>query len=211
MATREGVSGAPALKAAPVGCSNAVCGLVQASEPAMAGKKVGAMKLTVDVGEDQPAVVISATAVDVGARILVALVGSSIGDVEVTKPTICDATMLGWEGPGGIGPVILPKAFNPGDSAPYERPKAGRATAEVDKLGNVVTGVAVEALFVSKPKLSKEEKERAKLERAAAKGDVKAAVKLQHHRLRQEIGAKRAAGEEVFTDDEMEKAGLAPL
>ena len=52
--------------------------------------------------------------------------------------------------------------------------------------------------------------ERAKLEKAAAKGDAKAALKLQHLRLRQEIAAKRAAGEEVYTDDELEKAGLEP-
>ena len=60
MATREGVSGAPTLKAAPVGCSNAVCGLVTASEP-VAGKKV---RLTVDVGEEQPLTVLSAASVD---------------------------------------------------------------------------------------------------------------------------------------------------
>ena len=67
----------------------------------------------------------------------------------------------------------------------------------------------MEALFVSKPKLSKEEKEMAKLEKAAAKGDAKAATKLQHLKLRQAIATKRAAGEEVFTDDELEAAGLS--
>ena len=155
MATREGVSGAPTLKAAPVGCSNAVCGLVTASEP-VAGKKV---RLTVDVGEEQPLTVLSAASVDTGARIVVALVGSSIGDTEVTIPTICDAAMLGWDGRGASGPATLPKAFSPGDAAPNERPKAGRAAAaEVDKLGNVVDGAGVDALFVSKPKLSKAEK-----------------------------------------------------
>lgn len=205
MATREGVSGAPTLKAAPVGCSNAVCGLVTASEP-VAGKKV---RLTVDVGEEQPLTVLSAASVDTGARIIVALVGSSIGDTEVTIPTICDAAMLGWDGRGASGPATLPKAFSPGDAAPSERPKAGRAAAaEVDKLGNVVDGAGVDALFVSKPKLSKAEKEMAKLEKAAAKGDTKAATKLQHLRLRQEIEARRAAGEEVYTDEELEKAGL---
>jgi len=211
MSTREGVAGAPTLKAAPTGCSHAVCGLVEASEPAAAGKKAGAVRLTVDVGEGEPLTVVSLSSVDIGARIVVALVGSSIGDAEVSQPTICTAAMLGWEGPGGTGPVTLPKAFSPGDSAPDERPKAGRTTAEVDKMGNAVDGAGVEALFVSKPKLSKEEKEMAKLEKAAAKGDAKAAKKLQHLRLRQDIGARRAAGEDVYTDDEMEKAGLEPL
>lgn len=211
MTTREGVSGAPTLKDAPTGCSHAVCGVVEASEPAAAGKKAGAVRLTVNVGEAEPLTVVSPSAVDVGARIVVAMVGSSIGDVEVSQPTICDASMLGWDGKGSTGPVTLPKAFSPGDSAPDERPKAGRSAAEIDKLGNVVDGAGVEALFVSKPKLSKEEKEMAKLEKAAAKGDEKAAKKLAHLRLRQEIGARRAAGEEVFTDDELEKAGLEPL
>ena len=43
----------------------------------------------------------------------------------------------------------------------------------------------------------------------AAKGDEKAATKLQHLKVRQAIAAKRAAGEEVFTDDELEAAGLS--
>ena len=203
MTTREGIKGAPTLKAAATGCSNAVCGVVEASEPS--GKKAC---LTVNVGEAEPVKVMSPEAFDVDTRIVVALVGSSIGDVEVTQPTICTAAMLGWEGPGGTGPVTLPKAFSAGEPAPDEKPKAGgKAKAELDAMGNVV---AVEALFVSKPKPTKEEKEIAKLEKAAAKGDAKATVKLQHLRLRQEIAAKRAAGEEVHTDDEMEKAGLEP-
>lgn len=142
---------------------------------------------------------------------MVALVGSSIGDVEVSEPTVCDADMLGWKGPmsGGASPALLPKSFAPGDSAPDERPKAAKAAAAVDKLGNEGGAEGVEALFVSKPKLSKEEKEMAKLEKAAAKGDAKAALKLQHLKLRQAIAAKRAAGEEVFTDDELEAAGLS--
>lgn len=202
MAAREGVSGAPKLKDAPTGCSNAVCGIVEASEAA--GKKTS---LTVDVGEAEPLKVVSPEPFDAGTRIVVALVGSTIGDVEVTQPTICTAAMLGWAGPGGTGPVTLPKAFSPGEAAPDEKPKAGKAKAEVDAMGNVV---GVEAMFVSKPKPTKEEKEIAKLEKAAAKGDAKAALKLQHLRLRQEIAAKRAAGEEVYTDDELEKAGLDP-
>ena len=203
MATREGVAGAPKVKAAPTGCSNAVCGVVEASEAA--GKKAS---LTVNVGEAEPIKVVSPEPFDAGSRIVVALVGSTIGDDEVTQPTICTAAMLGWEGSAGTVPVTLPKAYSPGEPAPDERPKAGgKASTELDAMGNVV---AVEALFVSKPKATKEEKEIAKLEKAAAKGDAKATVKLQHLRLRQEIAAKRAAGEEVYTDDELEKAGLEP-
>ena len=78
-------------------------------------------------------------------------------------------------------------------------------------MGNTDAPEGVDALFISKPKLSKEEKEIAKLEKAAAKGDAKAATKLQHLRVRQAIAAKRAAGEEVYTDEELEAAGLEPL
>ena len=210
MAKREGITGAPTLKDAPSGCSNAVCGLVEASDAVAAGKKT-THKLSVDVGEKAPLTITSATAIDVGTRIVVALAGSSVGDLEISEPIICDADMLGWKGPSlGPGPALLPKSFAPGDPAPDERPKAVKSAAStVDKLGNADAADGVEALFVSKPKLSKEEKEMAKLEKAAAKGDAKAATKLQHLKLRQAIAAKRAAGEEVFTDDELEAAGLA--
>jgi len=210
MVKREGIAGTPTLSEAPTGCSNAVCGLVETSEPVVAGKK---HILTVNVGEEAPLSIISTVAVDVGTRIVVALAGSSIGDSEnISEPKICDPDMLGWKGPStGPGPALLPKTFAPGDSAPEERPKAVKAVAEVDKLGNAEGIEGVEALFVSKPKLSKEEKEIAKLEKAAAKGDAKATTKLQVLRLRQTIAAKRAAGEEVYTDDELETAGLSAL
>ena len=132
-----------------------------------------------------------------------------MGDVEISEPIICNAEVLGWKGPStGPGPALLPKSFAPGDSAPDERPKVVKPAAALDKLGNEDAADGVEALFVSKPKLTKDEKEMAKLEKAAAKGDAKAATKLQHLKVRQAIAAKRAAGEEVFTDDELEAAGL---
>ena len=203
VAVRAGISGAPTLKDAPTGCSNAVCGIVL--EAVASGKKA---TLTVDVGESAPVKLVSSTNMDVGSRIVVALAGSSIGDTEVVEPTICDAHMLGWKDKLA-GPVQLPKSFAAGDSAPDERPKAVKAEKAVDKLGNAEADAGVEQLFISKPKLSKEDKEIAKLEKAAAKGDAKAATKLQVLKLKQSIAARRAAGEEVFTDDEMEAAGLS--
>ena len=210
MPSRQGIAGAPELTDAPTGCSNAVCAVVVESAASSAKKNV--FTLTVDVGEaDHLTVTSNGFAVDVGSRIVVALAGSSIGDAEISEPTICDENMLGWKGPSaGPGPAQLPKSFAPGDSAPEERPKAVKAAAAVDKLGNEDVADGVEALFVSKPKLSKEEKEIAKLEKAAAKGDAKAATKLAHLKLKQSIAARRAAGEEVFTDDELEAAGLTP-
>lgn len=204
---REGVAGNPTVLDAPSGCSNAVCGLVEASETVVAGKR-STFKLCVHVGDEAPLTLVSSAEIAVGSRIVVALAGSSIGDAEVSEPTICDADALGWGGPAGLGPALLPKSYVPGDAAPTERPKAVKEAAAVDKLGNAEAAEGVEALFVSKPKLSKEDKEIAKLEKAAAKGDAKAATKLQHLRVRQAIASKRAAGEEVYTDDELEAAGL---
>ena len=202
------MAGAPTLTEAPSGCSNAFCGLIEANEPLIGGK-MAEQRLTVSVGEEVPLSIVSTVAMDVGSGIAVALAGSSIGDEQIAEPKICDADMLGWKGPSsGPGPVLLPKSFNPGDSVPDERPKATKATT-VDKLGNADAAEGVEALFVSKPKQSKEEKEMAKLEKAASKGDAKAATKLQRLKVRQAIAKKRAAGEEVYTDDELEAAGLS--
>jgi len=219
---REGVAGAPTLTEAPSGCSNAVCGVVESTEPVVTGKKT-THRLTVNVGEEAPLSVHSKVEVEVGSRIVVAMAGSSIGDAEISEPKICDADTLGWQGPSNgpsstapsgnglsTGPVLLPKTFAPGDSVPDERPKAGRAAAAVDKMGNAEGAAeAVEALFVTKPKLSKDEKEMAKLEKLAAKGDAKAAAKLERLKVTVAVAAKRAAGEEVFTDDELEAAGLS--
>ena len=95
MSKREGVAGAPTLSEAPVGCSNAVCGLVEAVESNTAGKKK-THKLTVNVGEEAPLFLVSTVAVDIGARIVVALAGSSVGDADnIPEPIICDAVMLG--------------------------------------------------------------------------------------------------------------------
>ena len=208
-AIRSGVAGAPTLTEAPSGCSNAVCGIVVEASQSGSGKKTTHV-LMVDVGESAPLKVLSTANIDVGVRIVVALAGSSIGDAEVTEPTICDAHMLGWKDKLA-GPVQLPKSFAAGDSAPDERPKAAaKAEKPVDKLGNAEAEAGVEALFISKPKLSKEDKEIAKLEKAAAKGDAKAEAKLKVLKLKQSIAARRADGEEVFTDDELEAAGLAP-
>ena len=86
-----------------------------------------------------------------------------------------------------------------------EEPKVSHGTGLIDWQG---AKQAPRRKPGSKPKLSKEEKEIAKLEKAAAKGDAKAATKLQHLKLKQSVAARRAAGEEVFTDDELEAAGL---
>lgn len=69
MARREGVAGAPPLTDAPTGCSNAVCGLVEASEAAAAGKK--GQRLTVNVGEEVRLTVVSTFAIGACACVCV--------------------------------------------------------------------------------------------------------------------------------------------
>ena len=75
-AVRAGVAGAPTIKDAPTGCSNAVCGIIVEIKSTGTGKKA-THSLTVDVGESTPIKVVSTVAMDAGTRIVVALAGSS--------------------------------------------------------------------------------------------------------------------------------------
>ena len=109
----EGVTGAPTLKAEVSGCTEAVCGEVEACEKA-AGKF---FKLTVNIGDEQPVpIVTSWDGVGVGSRVVIAVVGSFVADVEVTpverggvvsQGLLCDSLMLGWAG-GTSGSAARP-------------------------------------------------------------------------------------------------------
>ena len=59
-AIRAGVAGAPTIKEAPSGCSNAVCGVVVEASSSGTGKKTTHL-LVVDVGEPAPVNVVSIT------------------------------------------------------------------------------------------------------------------------------------------------------
>lgn len=230
---RAGVAHSPQILAAPVGCTNAVCGLVIAVETL---EKLVAKKkqylVTCDVAEENPVKVATLHLVDVGQLVVVARLGSLVGDAVVqskdvgghtTTGWLCDVTMLGWKGDSKTV-ATLPKTFAPGDSAPEEAPKGGVRELQVDALGNIIKNLELEELS-AKPKLSKEDKKIAAMEAKAAREAKKNAAngetlnvaestgprkpsKLELAKLKKDIKAKRAAGEEVYTDDELEAAGF---
>lgn len=225
----EGVKHAPTLKEEVKGCTDAVCGVVETMEKA-SGKF---LKLSVNIGEELPlSIVTNWEGLDVGLRVCIAVVGSFVADVEV-KPVerggalsqglLCDSSMLGWAGGTTGSPVLLPTSFEPGMPAPTERPK--RTAANVEDPRDPSAGA--EALFG--PVLTKEEKKAAaatkKAEREAKKkgGGVEvdaktkaakprvAPTKADLKKIKKLTADKRkaaAAGEEVFTDDELERAGF---
>jgi len=229
-----GVSGAPVLLDAPSGCSNAVCGVV-VSVTRTTTK--GSWLCSVDVGDDAPVAVESTFDVAEGARVAVAVAGSFVGDAEVrakvvdgttTGGRLCDAAMLGWDpiGTAKAAAAAMPPTLDVGETVPDERPRAaGRGAGEVDKMGNAVNANTdeLENLYVTKAKLSKEDKELEKLEAKEAKRLAKLAKegkedaaedgprkpsKLDLARVKKTVRDKRSAGEEVYTDDEIEAAGF---
>eukprot|EP00966_Prymnesium_polylepis_P068628 1594202-Prymnesium_polylepis.1 len=71
---REGVAHAPAMRAAVTGATEAVCGLIDASEPVEGHAKV--RRLTVDVGAEQPLTIATKWDVSAGMRVVIAVLGS---------------------------------------------------------------------------------------------------------------------------------------
>jgi hypothetical protein len=228
---RTGVAFNPEIMAAPVGCTNAVCGLVIAVETL---EKLVAKKkqyiVTCDVAEENYVKVATLLSVEVGQLVVVALLGSLVGDSVVgakdvgghtTTGRLCDVAMMGWKG-DSKSVATLPKTFAPGDSAPEEAPKGGVREVQVDKLGNIIGNLELEELS-AKPKVSKEDKKIAALEAKAARDAKKKAAKgegaaestgprkpskLELAKIKKDVKTKRAAGEEVYTDDELEAAGF---
>jgi hypothetical protein len=239
-AVRDGVAHSPIILDAVAGCSGAVVGQVLSSEPNTSGGKTKGHKLLVECGEQKPVVVVCHVPVDVDALVCVALAGSLIGEqvVEenavvkgvVTGGQICTSAMLGWDNAEKDSGVVELRAGSLliGDPAPGERPKARKAKT-LDALGNeVALNEQVDALFVTKPKVSKEERAAEREAKRALKGKDKedgkddpaevalgengkpVASKAQTKLLKKQIADKRKAGEEVYTDDEFEGAGFAP-
>ena len=117
--------------------SNIVVGLVQEVESIPKKKKLS--KLTVDVGEDEPLVIVTnAKHMSEGIRVVVAKVGARIGDDEddedavvkkanvggvVSHGMLCDCPMLGWKGGAAGAAARVPESFAPGDAPPDERPR----------------------------------------------------------------------------------------
>ena len=232
----NGVTGAPVLKDDVSGCTEAVCGVVEACEKA-SGKFV---KLSVNIGDEVPLTIATNwDGVGEGSRVCIAVVGSFVADVEVTpverggvtsQGLLCDAAMLGWAGGAAGAAVLLPTSFSPGDPAPHEKPRRAAANGEDPRDPNAGS----EALFG--PVLSKEDKKKAaaakKAEREARKAGVEPAAagaapadgaakvrvppsKADLKKIKKLTAEKRKAAEkagggadEIFTDDELEAAGF---
>ena len=236
MPPRQGIKGAPKEQSASTGATDAVCGVVDKSEPIAGNKK--AKKLSVDIGAASGALdIVTNWDVVEGMRVVIALVGSLVNEAEVTESVVsgvtsqgllCDGAMLGWEGGVEGSPALLPSTFMPGESAPSEKPRRAAAKAEEPAFaGFDAVDEGPTQLFEAK--MSKEEKKAAaakkKAEKAAKKGggtveageeggataakprvkpskaDLKKIKKLTEEK-------RKAGGEEVHTDDELEAAGF---
>lgn len=232
-AVRDGVEHSPIILDAVKGCSGAVVGQVLSCEQNTSVKTKGGWKVVVECGETTPVVVVAHCPVDVDALVCVAVAGSLVGEVAVepdavvkgvvTGGLICTSAMLGWENAEKDDGVVELRAGSLliGDPAPGERPKA-RKTKQLDALGNeVALNEQVDALFIAKPKVSKEERAVALAAKRAAKGKAGSeetaelgangkpvANKAQAKLLKKQIAEKRKQGEEVWTDEEFENAGF---
>jgi hypothetical protein len=216
-----GVSGEPRLKAKVSGCAGALCGMVETLEGSRKNQQI-----TVRMGApDDLLTVSSAWSVRIGDVVAVAPVGSVVGDNGVvTKPFLLDEAQLGWEGASSNSAAILNHYdLLPGDSAPAQRPERRRHVKEVDNMGNEIVEEGMESLYVTKPKLTKEEKAAAKADKAKLKAiangtwvepeeediELKKASKKEIKEAKSRAKQRRGDGEdEVTTDVELESAGL---
>jgi hypothetical protein len=218
-----GVSHQPTLKAKVSGCAGALCGMVETLEGSRKNQQI-----TVRMGApDDLLVVSSAWSIRIGDVVAVAPVGSVVGDNGVvTKPFLLDEAQLGWEGASSnLAAILNHYDLMPGDSAPSERPERRRNVKEVDNMGNEILEEGMESLYVTKPKLTKEEKAAAKAAKAKQKAiangtwvepeeeeielELKKASKKDIKEAK--IRAKKRRGDgadEVTTDGELECAGL---
>lgn len=227
------------MKAAVTGATEAVCGIIDACEPVDGQAKV--LRLTVDVGAEAMLTIATKWDVATGMRVVIAVLGSFVNDVEVKETTLggvssqgllCDGVMLGWSGASAGAAALLPSSFKPGDSVPDERPR--RVQTEEPAFAGFDTGDAEDGKPLFEAKLTKEEKKalaaKKKAEREAKKNGVELSdeagaagqaagagaaekprvrpTKADLKRVKKQAADKRKAGEECFTDDELEAAGF---
>jgi len=178
-------------------------GLVEACEPVPGKSKL--LKLSVSVGEEQPlTIVTNATNVELGSRVVVAPIGSTVGGTVVKKAIVggqasegmlCDAPMLGWKGGGAGAAALVPDSFSPGDEPPKERPRGGGA----EKGGEAgdFPSKEVEPLFKMKEKLSKEEKKALAAQKKAER-DAKKSAKAEDVEGSEEPEGRSAAALEAI-------------
>lgn len=116
---------------------NIMVGVITECNSLESGKKKGKgkkalSKLGIDVGNGEViTVVTNAKHVEEGKRVVVARIGATIGDIEVSKTSvggvsshgiICDSHMLGYKGGTKGLPVFLDDSFQPGSMPPLSRP-----------------------------------------------------------------------------------------
>jgi tRNA-binding EMAP/Myf-like protein len=215
------------MKEAASGCSDAVCGIVENFEE-MPGKG-NYKKLLVDVGMKDLLVIVTDWEVVNGMRCVIAMLGSFVGDDEVTEKkmggvvsqgALCDGFMLGWTGADKGSAARLPTtfAFEPGDGAPPDKP---RRAAEGDaEIGEVIFDLADMKMTKEEKKAAREKKkaDKAKAERiargepepVAKKKKLKKPTKKDLKTIKKKISTKRGNGDEVETDDELAAAGFLP-
>ena len=202
----------------------------------------GKRKVVVRIGEavTDTVVVVTKFTVASGKIVVVAPVGSMVGNSEVAAKTVLgvettgrllDEANLGWkDGASGAALFLHPKQFFAGDTAPSERPERVRER-EVDAMGNVILANAIESLSIGKPKATKEEKAAIKKAKdkakRVAKGEVveeeeeeaelpelaepsKKDIKAAKKRALDKRKAEGPDAEGATTDDELEAAGFMP-
>jgi len=96
-------------------------------------KKDKLLLLSVDVGNEEPLpIVTNAPNVSEGSRVVVATVGSKVGEEEVKRAIVggvasvgmlCDNPMLGWTGGGAGVAALVPESFAVGATPPTSRPR----------------------------------------------------------------------------------------
>lgn len=138
-----------------------------------------------DIGaDDKITVVTNAPNVGEGKRVVVATIGSTVGDIKIDKRSVggrasegmlCDNPALGWTGGGAGVAAIIPESdeYKIGDAPPSTRPRGNLPQDEAPKtVGGPVRGPGETSLFAKK--LTKEEKKAAAAARKAARAAAKA-------------------------------------
>jgi hypothetical protein len=173
--------------------------------------------------------------VEVGQLVAVAPAGSFVGESEVTKANVSgvettgrllDEAMLGWKGgSAGSACVLSASMFEVGMQVPDEKPKRVRVEATESELAEAAAKLEEKLKKEAKVKAKKDDKAAEKEAKVKAAKDAKIAAekaelgeeeevelvkasKGQLTKIKKEVAAKRKGGEEVDTDDELEKAGF---
>lgn len=214
-----GVSGNPVLQEELTGCVGAMVGMVESVDGTRKNQKV-----TLRMGApDDLLVVQSKFGVSVGDCVAVAPPGSMIGETVVNRPKLLDEVMLGWTPNPVDNCAVKLNKFDlvPGDSVPTEKPEKKTAAVAIDAMGNAIIEEGLESLYVSKVKLTKEEKMAIKAEKAKQKAikagtwveketELTTASKKDIKAARARAKKRREQGEEkIDTDAELEEAGMS--